>query len=176
MAMTPRYPPSLTVAERVLQVLTVLNVLYGAGILLLLIASVVAPGPVYTALVGKPAAGADAAIQRMRLLMIVGIAAMPVTHVILARLRAMLRTVRAGDPFVLDNARRLNAIALGVLALELLHLAVGAITRSDAFAAVDIRIDWTFSLTPWVAVLLLFVLARVFEHGARMRADLEGTV
>ena len=26
------------------------------------------------------------------------------------------------------------------------------------------------------SVLLLFVLARVFEHGARMRADLEGTV
>ena len=42
--------------------------------------------------------------------------------------------------------------------------------------ALGIHIDWSFSFTPWVAVLLLFVLARVFEHGARMRADLEGTV
>ena len=29
---------------------------------------------------------------------------------------------------------------------------------------------------PWLAVLLLFVLARVFDQGARMRADLDGTV
>jgi len=33
-----------------------------------------------------------------------------------------------------------------------------------------------FSFAPWLAVLLLFVLAGVFAHGARMRADLEGTV
>jgi hypothetical protein len=33
-----------------------------------------------------------------------------------------------------------------------------------------------FSFTPWLSVLLLFVLAGVFAHGARMRADLEGTV
>jgi hypothetical protein len=37
------------------------------------------------------------------------------------------------------------------------------------------RID-TFSIAPWLAVLLLFVLAGVFSHGARMREDLEGTV
>jgi hypothetical protein len=37
------------------------------------------------------------------------------------------------------------------------------------------RID-AFSFAPWLAVLLLFVLAGVFAHGARMRADLEGTV
>ena len=174
--MTPQYPVALTVAERVLKALTVLNVVYGAGILLLLIASLVAPGPLFTALVGKPAGAAGAAIRGMRLMMVVGIAAVPVAHVILARLRAMLVTVRAGDPFVVENARRLNAIALAVLALELLHLIVGAIAKGDAFAALGIHIDWSFSFTPWVAVLLLFVLARVFEHGARMRADLEGTV
>jgi hypothetical protein len=88
----------------------------------------------------------------------------------------MVLTVRAGDPFVAENARRLHEIAGAVLVLELLHLAVGAIAKSDAFAARGIHIDWSFSFTPWVAVLLLFVLARVFEHGARMRADLEGTV
>ena len=37
-------------------------------------------------------------------------------------------------------------------------------------------LDWNFSLTRWLAVLLLFVLSRVFEQGARMRDDLEGTV
>jgi hypothetical protein len=31
-------------------------------------------------------------------------------------------------------------------------------------------------VTGWLAVLLLFVLARVFDYGTRMRDDLEGTV
>jgi hypothetical protein len=42
--------------------------------------------------------------------------------------------------------------------------------------AAPLDLDWNFSLTPWLAVLLLFVLARVFDHGTRMRAELEGTV
>jgi hypothetical protein len=33
-----------------------------------------------------------------------------------------------------------------------------------------------FNFTRWLGVLLLFVLARVFEQGARMRDELEGTV
>jgi len=37
------------------------------------------------------------------------------------------------------------------------------------------RID-AFSFAPWLAVLLLFVLAGVFTHGARLRDDLAGTV
>jgi hypothetical protein len=41
---------------------------------------------------------------------------------------------------------------------------------------VRLELDWSFSFAPWLAVLLLFVLARVFEHGAWMRAELEGTV
>ena len=40
----------------------------------------------------------------------------------------------------------------------------------------QLDINWSFSFTPWLAVLLLFVLAQVFDRGARMRADLEGTV
>jgi hypothetical protein len=170
----PSHPAALRVTERVLRALTALNLLYGMGILVLLIASLVVPGPLVAALVKKPASAA--AIGGMRLMMTVGIAAVPIAHVILAKLRAMVLTVRAGDPFVVDNAQRLNAIAYALLALELLHMVVGAIAKSDAFTELGIHVDWTFSFTPWVAVLLLFVLARVFEHGARMRADLEGTV
>jgi hypothetical protein len=63
-----------------------------------------------------------------------------------------------------------------VLALELLHLTVGAIAAGVSTAAVPLKISSDLSLTRWLAVLLLFVLARVFEQGARMREDLEGTV
>lgn len=56
------------------------------------------------------------------------------------------------------------------------HLAVGAIVAGVSTTAHPLDIDWNFSLTRWLAVLLLFVLARVFEHGTRMRDELEGTV
>jgi hypothetical protein len=49
-----------------------------------------------------------------------------------------------------------------------------AATTSSKEQPLDI--DWNFSVTPWLAVLLCFVLARVFEEGTRMREDLEGTV
>ena len=38
----------------------------------------------------------------------------------------------------------------------------------------DIRLS--FSVTRWLVVLLLFVLARVFDQGTRMREELEATV
>jgi hypothetical protein len=62
------------------------------------------------------------------------------------------------------------------LALELMHFAVGAVASSVSSAEVPLNIGWNFSLTRWLAVLLLFVLARVFEQGAHMREELEGTV
>jgi hypothetical protein len=37
-------------------------------------------------------------------------------------------------------------------------------------------IDLDFSFTGLLIALVLFILARVFRHGAEMRADLEGTV
>ena len=43
-------------------------------------------------------------------------------------------------------------------------------------ALLGLDLDWNFSFTRWLSVLLLFVLARVFAQGARMREDLAGTV
>jgi hypothetical protein len=37
-------------------------------------------------------------------------------------------------------------------------------------------LDAGFSINGWLAVLLTFLLARVFAEGALMRADLDGTV
>ena len=169
------YPGALTISRRVLSTLVVLNVLYGLGILALLVASLIASEPVFRAL-GVKAELTGALIGGMRMIMVVGILSAPIAHVILTRLLAMVDTVRGGDPFVVGNADRLQTIAWCVLGLELLHLAVGAIAAGVASSGQPIDIGWSFSLTPWIAVLLLFVLARVFDHGARMRADLEGTI
>jgi len=77
---------------------------------------------------------------------------------------------------VVANASRLQGIAWAMLALELMHFAVGTIAAIVSTAAAPLNISWGFSLTRWLAVLMLFVLARVFEQGARMREELEGTV
>lgn len=37
-------------------------------------------------------------------------------------------------------------------------------------------IGWSPSVDGWLSVLLLFILARVFDAGTKMRIDLEGTV
>lgn len=110
--------------------------------------------------------------QGLRAIVVIGIVGAAIVHSVLRRLLEIVDTVRRGDPFNLENARRLDLIAWSVVALELLRLGVAAIAAVVWEAG---RID-AFSLAPWLAVLLLFVLSGVFAQGARMREDLEGTV
>jgi FtsH-binding integral membrane protein len=85
-------------------------------------------------------------------------------------------TLRVGDPFIVENARRLQAIAWSVLAGEGLRLVVVAIAAAVTTPSHPVNLGVRFSFAPWLAVLMLFVLAGVFAHGARMREDLAGTV
>jgi hypothetical protein len=174
--MSNPYPDTLALSSRVLRVLTKLNLLMGALIMALLIASLVAEDLVMRALGVSPALSDSMLFMGMRLIMVIGICAVPVVHFILTRLRMIVETVSTGSPFVAANAARLQAIAWALLALELTHYAVGAVAAGLSSAGLPLNITWGFSLTRWLAVLLLFVLARVFEQGARMREDLEGTV
>ena len=57
-----------------------------------------------------------------------------------------------------------------------MHIAVGILVNTVSTATASLKLSWEFSLTRWLAVLMLFVLARVFEQGARMREELDGTV
>ena len=174
--MTRSYPDTLALSRKVLRLLIKLNLLVGVLILGLLITSMVVGEPVMRALgAGSPEANAKLYLG-MRLVAVIGLAAVPVVHFILIRILAIVDTVSGGDPFVTANAERLQKIAWAVLALELMHFAVGGIAAAVTTAAAPFDIDWKFSPTRWVAVLLLFVLARVFEQGARMREELEGTV
>ena len=167
---------ALALSRRVLRVLITLNLLMGFLILALLIASLLAEEWVMGAL-GAPSTDSNRPlILGMRLVMVIGILAAPVTNVALTRLLAIVSTVSLGDPFVAENATRLQQIAWAVLGLELLHLCVGIVKASVSSEATPLDLNWSFSPTPWLAVLLLFVLARVFDHGTRMREELEGTV
>lgn len=174
--MRNRYPDALPVTRRVLKILVRLNQLMGVAILAMLVASLAAEDTVMSALGVGPADRNRGLIMGMRVIMALGIVAVPVTHVVLTRLLAIVETVDGGDPFVIDNAARLQGIAWAVLGLELLHLAVGAVAAGASTSETPLDLDWNFSVTRWLAVLLLFVLARVFEQGSRMREDLAGTV
>lgn len=113
-------------------------------------------------------------VVALRWWIVVGWAVFPLLHQLIRKLIAMLDTVAAGDPFVPDNAKRLTRIAWLLLGLQVMHLVHGGFAK--LLSSDEAPITWKFSWSGWVAVLLVFILARVFEQGTRMRADLEGTV
>jgi hypothetical protein len=174
--MASSYPGVLTASRTLLRALIVLNLLLGASILALLVASLAAEGPVMAALGVRQHEGSGALILGMRLIMVFGIVSVPLVHLVLTRLLAVVDTVRSGTAFVAANGARLQTIAWALLALEMLHLAVGGVAAGASSSAQALDMDWSLSVAGWLAVLLLFVLARVFDEGARMRDDLEGTV
>lgn len=88
-------------------------------------------------------------------------------------------TVGDGDPFTPENAARLSAmgwivVAVHVLAIPLLGIAawVARVAKESAHFHFDGGLD----LGGVLLALILFILARVFREGARMREELEGTV
>jgi hypothetical protein len=117
----------------------------------------------------------DLLIDAMRLLMTIGLAAVAAAWVIVTRLQAIIATVVAGDPFVAANARRLQTIGWALLVWQLVDLATGGITVWTARIGAD-TVGWTPNLAGWLVTLLVFVLARVFAVGTKMRDELEATI
>jgi hypothetical protein len=166
---------ALPIAYVVLRILIVMNWLMGAAILVLL---VVSPNEqwIMSAFKLSPSPEAERLVMGLRAVAVLGLAAVPLNDAVLKRLLAIVETVRAGDPFVAANAYRLQAIAWVLLALQLLSGVIGSIGKAISSPAHPVDLDAGFSITGWLAVLLTFLLARVFAEGARMREDLEGTV
>ncbi len=173
--MTQTHSAVLPVARLLLQFLILVNWLVGAAILALLI---VLPNAewIMSAFHISPSPEADRLIMGLRAIAVVGLVTIPVYHVILTRLLAIIATVRAGDPFVAANARRLQMIGWALLALQLLGIIVFMIAKSVSTPEHPLDLETSGGLTGWLSVLLTFVLARVFAEGAQMRDDLEGTV
>src|SRR5262249_15521025 len=163
------------IAHAALRVLIVLNWVMGATIAALLL---VMPHSHWIQRAFHLSASPDAErlIRGLRAIAALGLVAIPLHYVVLKRLLAIVETVRAGDPFVAANALRLQAIAWALLALQLLSLVIGAIGKAISTPAHPLHLQAGFSISGWLAVLLTFLLARVFAKGTLMREDLEGTV
>ncbi len=114
-------------------------------------------------------------------LLLLGAAVVGTAFVFFGKLRQIINTVGEGDPFVPENADRLNMMAWMLLGIYLLG---GAASGVALFVANWVRqiedaqftVAGGFDLTSILMIIILFILARVFKHGAEMREDLEGTV
>ena len=175
MSRTSSSSAALPIAHVVLRILIVANWLMAAAILVLLVAM---PNEqwIMSAFKLSPSPEAERLVMALRVVAALGLAVVPLNYVVLKRLLAIVETVRSGDPFVAANAARLQAIAWSLLTLQLLSIVIGAIAKSVSTPAHPVNLDAGFSIHGWLAVLLTFLLARVFAEGARMRDDLEGTV
>ena len=168
----------LVLSKRVLRTLLVLNwvfVAFFAALLIVLLSP--AGGDHAVAALSRiyPPDHAAVLVRATIWLMAIGIAAGISAHILFRRMLAIVATAIAGDPFTLANARRLRVVGWALLAIQILDLVLGVLSM-----IVDSRtgegLGWSPSVGGWIAVLMLFVLARVFEQGSRMRDQLAMTV
>lgn len=167
---------ALPLAYTVLRVLIVLNWAYAAVLCAILVLSLTHERWTFMALGVPVAEQARSLLVGMRFIAVLGLVTVPFNLGMLKRLVAMVHTVRTGDPFVADNAHRLNAIAWILLALQLISLAVWAVGKAASTPAHPLHLNAGVSTAGWLGVVLTFVLARVFAAGTLMREDLDGTV
>ena len=170
----PRFA-ALGLSHLLLRIARVLNLATGAGLALMFVASFIFE-PTFREFFAKQPPRIDPAMlmPTLRLWMILALPMVAVVHAMIDRLLTMVDTVRAGDPFVAENAARMKTIAWCLLALQLFNLAFGILAKT--MNAAGSRIDWTFNGAGWVAVALVFVLALVFEEGTRIRTDLKAMI
>lgn len=91
-------------------------------------------------------------------------------------LSRIVASVGDGDPFVPVNATRLQAMGWIAVAVQILGIPVVAVSRWIDRVTEHVDATAHLSLSGILLAVILFVLARVFREGARMRDELEGTV
>ncbi len=107
-----------------------------------------------------------------------GIAVAVLLLPILRSLRRIVDSAIISDPFIPANASLLRQIGWLTLAINSAQI-IFDLTKRLALSRSEILPWFIPPHIPWLgffATLLLFVLARVFQRGSDMRADLEGTV
>jgi hypothetical protein len=118
------------------------------------------------------------------LLVVAGILAIcaALGFVFFRNLYRIVGSVADGEPFTPVNAERLSGmgwivVAVHIAMLPLAGIAAWVARHAEALKIDDhIHVDGGFDLGGILLALILFILARVFREGARMREELEGTV
>jgi hypothetical protein len=111
------------------------------------------------------------------LALIAGVAAL--VFVFVRRLRAIVQSVSRGDPFVPVNADRLRQMAWLTLAIQLLAIPMTRLVVWFDAAPQTANVYHNrngISFGGLMLAVILFILARVFRQGTRLREEVEGTV
>jgi hypothetical protein len=112
------------------------------------------------------------------------LAAMPALTAVIAvlgfyfmrHLYRLIGSVGDGDPFVPVNAVRLRSMGWISVAVHVVAIPLSIIGGWVENVTKDIHFQADLPLSGLFLALILFILARVFREGTRMREDLEGTV
>ena len=168
--------PALRIARYVLWSLIASNWVFGAGVLLLLIATFVVPDWTLAALRSTHLIENASWMTAWSAILVLLLVTVWLTRVVLTRLLAMLQTVRMREPFVPANAQRLETIAWALLARQLVLIVLNIGSSAISAQAQPLSVDIASSINGWFIVLLAFILARLFAQAAAMREELEGTV
>lgn len=124
----------------------------------------------------NPGLEPSALLPNLLIVFAMGILVLGILWTIMRKLLAIVDSVEVGTPFVRANAMRLKAIGWLMVALQVVGvpLAIAAGAAADLFGESDTGLDLSFNGI--LAILLVFILAGIFEHGADMREELEGTI
>lgn len=152
------------------------NLLAGFAFLAALLGGALAHGMIDARLTAKYGVEIGrSAYDLLRLIVLLALLTSYAVERLCRALLAILDSIKRGEPFATANAAHLRTIGWMLLLIQLLDLGLGAVSIYARSLPIDF-VEWQPSLTGWIAVLVAFVLARVFTVGAAMRDDLEGTV
>lgn len=120
----------------------------------------------------------NAALSASIALLLLGAAVTAIAFHFFQLLGRIIDTVVNNDPFTTQNAGRLTRMGWIALTFQIASFPIAGLAAylGDLVPAENLNVDFEFSLTGVLLALVLFILARVFRHGAEMREDLEGTV
>ena len=124
----------------------------------------------------KPGIDTSSLLPGLLAIFALGILVLGLLWTMMRKLLTIIDSVEDGNPFIKANAVRLRAIGWMMVALQIvgLPLATAAGNVADLFGENDVGFD--LPLNGILAILLTFILAGIFERGAEMREELEGTV
>jgi hypothetical protein len=104
------------------------------------------------------------------------VALLAIGLVFLRHLDRFVRAVHDGHPFAHGHALRLRRMAWLMLGMESLSILIGLYANWMGPGFAWMEVGGGLSITGLIAVLMLFVMARVFAAGSAMREDLDGVV
>lgn len=171
----------LLLAGKVICAIAQIGLAIGAAALVVGIPLVILAGSPLGASLGLDDMPKDFPFWALAAVMAIGLAIVVMLFLFFRYLRRIIDTVGNGDPFAPENGDRLARMGWLILGVQLVTIPaafIGAYLASfaDEVENLHISIDGGFDAEGILLAIVLFILARVFRHGAAMREDLEGTV